>query len=225
MPERTRRAHRVAWAATSVLVVVVLVFVVLRITEDASNLARGIVPPEGEFGRRYAQRPVLAHLHILPGVVYLLGAPVQLMRRVRDRHLGLHRRLGRYVVLPAGLLTGAFAIAVGLIMPYGGFAEASATLVFGTWFLAALVLAVRAIRIGDATTHRRWMIRAYAVGLGVGMIRIVVGLGGAAGIGIEASFGAAFWIAFVLMAALAEWWLRPSRRSLVPAASPDLERP
>jgi hypothetical protein len=40
------------------------------------------------------------------------------------------------------------------------------------------------------------------------MIRIVVGIGEAFGIGIEQSFGAAFWIGFTIMAILAEVWLR-----------------
>jgi uncharacterized membrane protein YozB (DUF420 family) len=84
----------------------------------------------------------------------------------------------------------------------------SATLVFGLYFLAALVLAYRAIRSGRVSIHRRFMIRAFAVGVGVGMIRIVVGIGEAFGIGIEQSFGAAFWIAFVVLAFLAEVWLR-----------------
>jgi hypothetical protein len=52
------------------------------------------------------------------------------------------------------------------------------------------------------------MIRAFAVGVGVGMIRIVIGVGEAFGIGIADSFGAAFWIAFVLLATFGEVWLK-----------------
>jgi hypothetical protein len=46
--------------------------------------------------------------------------------------------------------------------------------VFG--ILTALVLAYRAIRGLDLTRHRRWMIRAFAIGIGVGLIRIIIGL-------------------------------------------------
>jgi hypothetical protein len=112
------------------------------------------------------------------------------------------------VLIPAGLITAVFAIVVGLVMPFGLLAEASATMVFGSYFLLALGLAYRAVRSGDISTHRRWMIRAFAVGVGVGMIRIVIGVGEAFGIGIADSFGAAFWIAFVLLATLGEVWLR-----------------
>ncbi len=41
-------------------------------------------------------------------------------------------------------------------------------LVFGTAMAAAIVLAFLAIRRRDVRTHRRWMIRGYAIGLGAG---------------------------------------------------------
>lgn len=205
-----RNLDRLAWTVTWVLISIILVFVVVRVTSDVADITSGRVPPEGDFDRRYVLNPVIAYLHIVPGVVYLLGAPFQLLARLRQRRLGLHRRLGR-VLIPAGLVTGLFAIVVGIVMPFGRAAEASAAMVFGVYFLLALVLAYRSVRSGDVTAHRRWMIRAFAVGVGVGMIRIVIGLGEAVGVGIEQSFGAAFWIAFVMLAALAElWlWLRP----------------
>lgn len=224
MGVRTGRSRtRLAGVVIGLLGLTVLVFVVLRIGEDAANLAADVVPAEGEFGRRYALHPWLAYLHILPGLIYLVGGPVQLTARIRDRHVGLHRAVGRWVVLPAGVLTGVFAIVVGIVIPFGGLAETSASVVFGTWFLVALTTAFLAVRAGNVPRHRQFMIRAYAVGLAVGLIRIVVGIGGAAGIGIDRSFGAAFWIAFVVMAAGAEWWLRtdrgqPSGSHALPAA-------
>lgn len=217
------RGRRIAgWIGVCVLVATILVFLIIRVTQDVANSTTGTVPPEGDFSRRYALNPVLAYLHILPGLVYLLGAPLQVSRRVRTLHLALHRRLGRWVVLPAGVVTGVFAIAVGVVMPFGRIAEASATVVFGTWFLTALFLAFRAVRAGDIVTHRRWMLRAFAVGIGVGMIRVVVGVGEALGIGIDRSFGAAFWIAFCLMALVAELWLRTGDQ---PATEDDPLKP
>ena len=41
-------------------------------------------------------------------------------------------------------------------------------LVFGSAMVAGIVLAVIAIRRRDIQTHRAWMIRAYAIGLGAG---------------------------------------------------------
>lgn len=208
-----------AWAATWSLISVVMVFVVIRVTNDVANLSSGVVPPEGEFDRRYALNPVLAYLHIVPGVVYLLGAPAQLTSRIRARNIALHRRIGG-IVLPAGVVTAVFAIAVGIVMPFGGPVETSATISFGLYFLVCLTLAYRAIKVIDVSRHRRWMIRAFAIGVGVGMIRIIVGFGEAFGVGISRSLGLAFWLAFALLTVAAEAWLR-----LRPAPYPWPDRP
>jgi uncharacterized membrane protein len=189
------------------LILIVLVFVVIRVTTDVPSIIEGSSPPEDDFGRRYADNPLIAYAHIVPGVIYLLGAPFQLSSRFRNANFARHRRIGR-VVLTAGAVTGAFALVVGLVMPFGGLAEASASTVFGVYFLIALGTAFSAIRNGDVDRHRRWMIRAFALGIAVGLIRVVVGLGEAFGVPMDDSFGAAFWIAFVVMAIMAEIWLR-----------------
>ena len=204
----TRKPVTAAWGVVIFLIAVVMVFAVIRVSIDSSNLSSGVVPPEGEFDRRYALQPALAYAHIIPGVVYLLLAPFQISRRFRNRHLELHRRIGRFLV-PTGVVTGVFAVVFGFFFSFGGFAEASATLVFGVYFVVALVVAFGAIRAGDQVTHRRWMIRAFAIGLGVGSIRLWVGLFQATGLlTFEAAFGVAFWVAFVIHAIAAEIWLR-----------------
>ena len=87
--------------------------------------------------------------------------------------------------------------------------EAAATAVFGLWFLACLVLAVRAIRLNDIVQHRRWMIRAFAIGIGIGSIRIWLAIFQGTGLlDFASSFGPAFWISFSMHAAAAELWLR-----------------
>ena len=150
-------------------------------------------------------------------MVYLLGAPLQLSRRFRTKHYTVHRRLGR-VLLSCALLSGVLALVFGLLHSWGGALEACAALVFGAWFVTCLVLAFRAIRRDDVLHHRRWMIRAFAVGVGIGTIRIWVGLftaitigrnGGPEGLTLpdHDAFGVAFWLAFVIHVALGELWL------------------
>jgi uncharacterized membrane protein YozB (DUF420 family) len=195
-----------AWTCVGLLTAVVLVFVAIRLSQDVPTLVTGEMPPVDSFERRYADHPFLAYAHILPGVVYLLIAPFQVSRRHRQADLTRHRRLGR-VALIAGFVTGAFAIAVGVLFPFGGVIEASASVVFGVYFLVALGLAFRAIRSGNERMHRRWMLRAFAIGLGVGTIRLVIGTSQALGVAFEDVFGVAFWIAFVLHAAAVELWL------------------
>jgi hypothetical protein len=85
--------------------------VVTRFVTDMPNIAAGTLP-EDEFDHRYVQQPWLAYLHIVPGVVYLFLAPLQLAYRIRSRHYTFHRRLGR-VVATAGMISGVFALIFG----------------------------------------------------------------------------------------------------------------
>lgn len=215
-PERTdlprgrppsRNERRAVWGMVWLLVTIVMVFVVIRVSTDVRNLSSGTIPPPGDFNRGYALHPVVAYLHIVPGVIYLLGATAQLSSRIRSRAIRLHRRLGRFV-LSAGILTGAFAIAVGLIMPFGGTTETIATVVFGTYFLACLTTAFRAIRTRDVAAHRRWMIRAFAIGASIGTVRVLVGILQVFGrMALDDAFGMAFWVSFLLHGIGAELWL------------------
>lgn len=196
----------VVWPVLLVLIAVTLVFAGIRIATDVPNVAAGTVPDD-TFDRRYALHPVLGYAHILPGVVYLLGAPLQLSRRFRERHFTVHRRMGR-VLLPAGLAAGVFAVVFGSLYSFGGVLEASAAVVFGVYFVAALLTAYHAIRHGDVRRHRRWMIRAFAIGLAVGTIRLWIGLFQSLGLlSFRDSFGVAFWLSFVLHALVAEAYL------------------
>ncbi len=207
-PAAGRRLVVVAWTAVWLLTIVMVVFAVVRVVSDSANLASGTLPPADDFARRYAQHPGLAYAHIVPGMLYLFGALVQLSARIRTRHGDWHRRLGR-VVAPLGVAAGTTGLVVGVVMPWGGRAESLASALFGAWMAVALVVAVRAVRAGDVAAHRRWMVRAFAVGLAVATIRLWVGLFEATGlVGFRAGFGLAFWLAFTMHAAIAEWWLR-----------------
>lgn len=107
-----------AWWMLALLVAVVLVSFGLRLAVDVPNVVGGTVPGPDAFEQRYVLHPLAAYAHIVPGVVYLLGAPLQLSHRFRSRHLRVHRRLGR-VVLAAGLIAGVAAIVVGVWFPTG----------------------------------------------------------------------------------------------------------
>ena len=193
---------RAVQVSTVLLIAIVALSVVNRLRIDMPHLTAGTVPAD-DFDRRYVAQPWVAYLHIVPGVVYLFLAPLQLAHRFRSRHYTVHRRLGR-VLAGAGMLSGIFALIFGGLFSYGGLAEASATMVFGLWFLACLIRAIRAIRRDDIVQHRRWMIRAFAIGIGIGTIRIWLGIFQGSGLlDFASSFGPAFWISFSLHAAAA----------------------
>lgn len=197
-----------AWGVVGLLLAIVLVFAGMRLAIDLPNIVAGAVPEPSAFEHRYARYPWLAYAHVAPGVLYLLLAPIQLWRGFRVRHYRWHRRIGR-VALAAGLVAGTFGIIFGFFLSFGGALQAAAAVVFGAWFLTALVVAYRSIRRGDRRRHRRWMIRAFAIGLAVATIRIWIGLFEAFGVlSFRDAFGVAFWLSFTLHALAAELWLR-----------------
>lgn len=197
----------VTWTILGLLIMTVLVFAGIRLSLDVPNVVNGVTPSPDSFELRYAENPLLFYAHILPGIAFMVIAPFQVAKRFRSGRIARHRRLGR-VALGAGLVTGVFALLVGTLLPFGGVAEGSATVVFGVYFLVSLILAYQAVRAGQITEHRRWMIRAFAVGMAVGTIRILVGISEGFGIlSFRDAFGVAFWIAFVIHAIAAEIWL------------------
>lgn len=99
--ERGRTRHgarpgplRTVAAILVVLIAIVLAFFAIRLSADMPNLAAGTVP-DNTYDRRYVEHPWLAYLHIVPGNLYVVGAPLQLSRRFRTHHYAVHRRLGR----------------------------------------------------------------------------------------------------------------------------------
>ena len=210
------RLVRTAAVAIGTLLTIVLVFATIRLFTDWPDILAGTTT-DNEFAERYVEHPWRGYLHIAPGVIYLLGALFQLSRRFRTRHYPVHRRMGR-VLLTCGLLSGTFALIFGIPFAWGDAPESIATVVFGTWFITCLLLAFRAIRGDNVRQHRRWMIRAFAVAVGIGTIRIWVGIfegieqgrsgGTSPATPDHTMFGVAFWLAFTMHVAIGEWWLR-----------------
>jgi uncharacterized membrane protein len=95
--------------------------------------------------------------HTLSGTIALLAGPLQFSTRFRQRHLKLHRVLGRiYIVCVfVGSFTG-IALAAGRPGFPGTSMQAAAWMVCTT---AAFLTA----RNRQITAHRQWMARSYAV--------------------------------------------------------------
>ncbi len=173
---------------------------------------------------RFAAHPRTTLLHVVPGGLFLLIAPLQFSSWIRRRHVRFHRWSGRFLVLIAVVSTvpGLF---FGLVIPYAGLVESAAIALFGGLFLVALVRAVLAIRRGEVARHREWMIRAFAVALAIATVRVVaIALDIAltpAGIRPPALFALSVWTGWVLTVGAAELWILAtrSRTSSLPAAA------
>jgi uncharacterized membrane protein len=179
-------------------------------TASSSAASRG-----ASFDAAFSRHATLTMIHIVPGLVFALLAPLQFVRTLRQRRPRLHRILGR-VVLTAGLITGATALVMTSQMAIGGATERAATSLFGVLFLIALVKAFLSIRRRDVVHHREWMIRAFAIGIAVATVRPIVGMFFATQrlthLTPAEFFGIAFWIGFLINLIAAEAWIRHTRR-------------
>jgi hypothetical protein len=134
---------------------------------DTAFVERTNPPPGREWYLqqmpRYQARPVMTALHVAPAFLFMLLAPLQLSRRVRDRRPALHRWNGRLLVA-IGSILGPVGIAIGIVMPFGGPIELVVSSIIGIAFLLSLFMGVVRIRQKRIAEHRQWMLRMLAVG-------------------------------------------------------------
>jgi len=192
--------------------------------------AKGLTPGSPEvqqiasyvagFANRFNSHPVYSLMHLIPGVLILLLAPLQFSRTVRARHIRLHRWSGRTIlVLGVGLMISAFYF--GLVNPNVPVLEPPTIAFFSAVFVYCAIRAYIAIRGGEVARHREWMIRAYAVLIAIGSVRVVsLPLGVALptndlGIVLIASF----WVGWLVTIIAAELWIRYSRRTGIAAGA------
>ena len=97
--------------------------------------------------------------HVLFGSIALLAGPIQFSSRIRQRHLKLHRIVGRLYVVSVFL-----AAPTGVILNYGRPGFPGTSMQAGAWVVctAAAFLTARNRQIPQ---HRQWMARSYAVTL------------------------------------------------------------
>jgi uncharacterized membrane protein len=194
----------------------------VQLVADALNFKRGtklhqqLEITQAFFDGKYATHPLLALLHIVPGGLLLILAPLQFSARIRTRHIRFHRWTGRILLITVGAASLS-AFFLGFLQPFGGATESLATVVFGGIFLFAGTRAFICIRRHDVAHHREWMIRMFSIALGVSIIRIVEPvLVFVTRIGPQEWFGPSLWIGWLIALAVAEIWIRHTRNRFVP---------
>jgi uncharacterized membrane protein len=162
----SKRASRFIWTGVIVLGVIGVAAVARRtlvlLWPDVSSKSSPAAVLDAGFARHLA----LTSIHILPGGLFLVLAPLQFARGIREKYLQLHRWMGR-VLFGCGLVIGVSALIMSYRMNLGGPNETAATTLFAIVFLYCLVRAYRHIRRKEVARHREWMIRVYGVGRGV----------------------------------------------------------
>jgi uncharacterized membrane protein len=170
--------------------------------------------------RKFNRHPTTTFLHVVPGALFMLLAPLQFSRRFRARHPRWHRIAGRVLVVIA-IPIAISGLYFGLAMPFAGFAEASAVALFGALFLISITRAFVAIRRGDVEQHREWMTRMFGIAIGVALQRVMAMICAAVTLrGPESWFALSVWLGFGIGAASAEILIRTQQLSTISAAAP-----
>ena len=143
-------------------------------------------------------------------------APFQFWAGLRNRYRRLHRWSGR-VLLCVLLASVASALYFGLGVPYAGKSEALLIAVVATLLLTAVGRAFVAIRRGHVARHREWMLRVFAVALGIATARVIGAVLDVAlapvGIRAATAFVLALWLGWGLTVGAAELWIVHTRSS------------
>jgi peptidoglycan biosynthesis protein MviN/MurJ (putative lipid II flippase) len=186
----------------------------LRLAELSSGAA---ITPDNA---RFFGSPVPVVAHIVTVTVYGLLGGFQFVPRLRRK--AWHRTAGR-ILVPCGLVAALSGLWLSVFLPRPDDVGDLLTVfrvVFGSIWVACLVLGLVAVRRRDFTRHRAWMIRGYAVGLGAGTqvvtYLIWVLAVGPVDKGSKALVMVAAWLINIVVA---EWIIRRRPRR-APAARP-----
>ena len=190
------------WLVPPALIVLSLIPLVsgtLRLVEVAGGPA---LMPDNP---RVSASPLPVVVHVLAAAVYALVGAFQFPARLRRHHRTWHRRAGRVLVV-AGLLVAGSGLWMTLFYADapGGWVLWTVRLVVSSAMGTALVLGFAAIRRRDLPSHRAWMVRAYALGLGAGTQVLTQGFGQAAFGTCELSTALSISAGWVVNAAVAE---------------------
>ena len=136
------------------------------------------------------------YTHVFASVVALALGPFQFSARLRARHLALHRWSGR-LYLGVGVLAGGPA---GLFMAAHAFGGPAARLGFVCLALGWLYTGLRAylaIRARNIVSHRRWMVRNFALTFAAVTLRLWLPVSMASGLAFELAYPVIAWLCWV----------------------------
>lgn len=193
--------RKVGWTLMTVLAVGIAAYAAVVL----------LVPGFGApfVAERRAVMPWALSAHLSGGLLALAFGPWQLSRGLRQRHLGLHRWMGRGYVA-AVLVGGLGALALSRVSMEGFVTHVGFGLLGALW-LTATVQAYLRIRARDQAGHRRWMFRSYALTLAAVTLRIYLPLGELAGVPFADAYRAVAWLCWVPNLVVVEWLILRAR--------------
>ncbi|HEV7227192.1 DUF2306 domain-containing protein [Brevundimonas sp.] len=143
---------------------------VLTALVDALQISSGFYPHDSPH---LAVAPISWLAHAWAGVAFGVCGPLQFVRALKGGFGMLHRTAGWIFVLSGAALALSGISLLLQVTPQRTAIIDVGRGIFGLALLLTLFLAVVAIRKRDVLSHRAWVIRAYAVGMGLGTASLV----------------------------------------------------
>lgn len=172
---------------------------------------------DDHYNPGFIEHRVVTRVHVGLGAVYLALAVPQFASRLRARRPAWHRAVGR-AAAGAGAVAAVTALVMMTLFPFAGRATLVIAGPFAALFLLSLVRGIRLAQQRRIAEHREWMIRAFAIGTAIATMRLLFvpllfGLGEATDERARPLSVLCFGLAFTVHAAVAEAWIRSSRRA------------
>ena len=149
----------------TVLLILCLIPVLSGVYRLYSISANGAGDPEN---LHYLTNPAPIAVHMLSYMAFCVFGTFQIAPGFRARHPKWHKIAGR-LLIPTGLIAAATGIWMTLNYPpliSNGETVGMIRIAFGAAMILSLILGIIAIRRRNIETHKRWMLRAYAIAMG-----------------------------------------------------------
>ena len=125
--------------------------------------------------RHYWPKRATLLVHISAGMVALLTGPTQFSQRLRQRHLPIHRILGRIYLCAIAL--GSLAAFRLALTTSDGWAWGFGVAMLGVAWVVTSGMAFYAILQRQVAVHKEWMVRSYVVTFGFVIFRALNDMG------------------------------------------------
>lgn len=153
------------------------------------------------------------YTHITFGGLALLSGCTQFLSGLRQKHLSLHRNLGK-VYVAAVMLSGTAGFGIAFAASAGLWAQMGFAALGFLW-LYTTAKAFLAIKKRDIAEHQNWMTRSYALCFAAVSLRLWMPLFlGAFGMGFSIAYPIIAWLCWVPNLVVAEWIIRRPKPSL-----------
>jgi len=163
--------------------------------------------------------PLSRLTHMVLGIVFVLIAPLQLIPRLRATYPRSHCAIGRSVlVLSVALIATGWMFAFA--HSYTGLPEQVPLVSYTIIYAWLIVMGVVSIRTRNVAQHREWMVRAFAMMMGISATRVWFYLFlKTTGVPSNHFFPSIFWLGLGVNLLVAEIWINLTRDATARSAS------